>query len=428
MRQTLFHIPNELSGIPVFGMGWALGVWVLFGIALVIVLSRRNGWTPEVRGYVPLLVLVGLTIVFLLPRLEVRLPDGQPIGLPIRGYGAFVLAGILAGLGLSLRRARQVGIDPELIYSLALWLFVIAIAGARLFYIIQYWPDFRRDTPMETLAAMLQFTEGGLVVYGSVIGGILALYLFSRRHRVSMFELGDLIAPGMAIGSALGRIGCLMNGCCYGGVCEAPLAIAFPKYASEELRTFSPPYVHQLATGELYGFRFEADADGSPVVGWVEPGSAAANAGLQPGVKIAMINDAVVENFTEAQLALALGRPDVKLITSEATTFSWQLAGLPPRSLPVHPTQIYSAINGVLMCLVVWFAYPFRTRPGQILALLFILYSITRFLLEWIRSDEVGQWGTAFTISQLVSMMVLATCVGLWFYLLKQPPLEEAAT
>ena len=424
MRQTLFYIPHELFGIPVFGLGWALGVWLVFSVMLLIVLSRRHGWTSEVLGYLPLLALFGFALYALLPMLEVRPPGMAPLGLPIRGYGAFVLGGIVAGMWLSIHRARQIGMDPELIYSLAFWLFVIAIAGARSFYVIQKWDEFARETPLETLGAILKFTEGGLVVYGSVIGGILALYLFSRRKHVSMFELGDIIAPGMAIGLAFGRIGCLMNGCCYGGMCVGwPLAITFPQHASVELGQYSPPYVHQLTIGQLHGFRMGADKSESVVVVDVQQGSRAEAAGLRVGTKIEQLNGKQVTSLESARRILLAGSPRV---TVNGDEIAWTIDKLPLRSRPVHPTQIYSSINAVLLCLVVWFAYPFRRRHGDILLLLFALYSVARFLLEAIRSDEAGQLGTGLTISQLVSLLVLALCIGLWLALLRQPRIDAS--
>lgn len=425
MRQTLFYIPHELFGIPVFGLGWALGVWLVFSVVLLVVLSRRHGWSSEVLGYLPLMAIFGVALYALLPNLEVRPPAMAPLGLPIRGYGMFVLAGIIAGMSLSIYRAKQIGMDPELIYSLAFWLFIIAIAGARAFYVIQKWDEFSRETPLATLGAVLKFTEGGLVVYGSVIGGILALYLFSRRKQISMFALGDVIAPGMAIGLAFGRIGCLMNGCCYGGTCEGwPLAITFPEHASVELGNYSPPYAHQLAIGQLHGFRLGIDASDNVVVVDVEHGGKAEAAGLKTGTKVHRLNGREVTNLESAQRILLTGSPRITINDDDT---SWTIDQLPARSRPVHPTQIYSSINAALLCFLVWFAYPFRQRHGDILLLLFALYSTARFLLEAIRTDESGQLGTSLTISQLVSLGVLALCVSVWLLRLQQPKIDVSS-
>ncbi len=420
MRQTLFYIPHEMAGIPVFGLGWAIGVWLVFSIVLLALLYRRHGWTSEVQGYLPLLGIVTAALYALFPMIEVRPLGMEPLGLPIRGYGVFVVAGIFAGMGLSVYRAKQVNLDPELIFSLAFWMFVIAIPGARAFYVIQKWDEFHQDTLMKTVAAILRFTEGGLVVYGSVIGALIGLYFFSRRHQISVFKLGDIIAPGMAIGLALGRIGCLMNGCCYGGMCQDwPVAITFPQYASVELKQLSAPYTHQLLRGELYGFRLGEDTAGKPIVASVQPGSEAERAGLEEGTVIARVNRSQVTSLKEARAILATTSTSVQI-----NNMGWSL---PDRSLPLHPTQIYSSTNAALLCCVLWFAYPYRQRDGDTLLLMLGLYSITRFLLEAIRTDEAGQLGTQLTISQIVSIAALVISIAIWLTRRRTPTLPEAS-
>ncbi len=424
MRQTLLYIPHEVAGIPVFGLGWAIGIWLVFSVVLLTILYRRFGWTSEVKGYLPLLGVVAAALYALFPMIEVQPAGMAPLGLPIRGYGVFVVAGIFAGMGLSVYRAKQVNLDPELIFSLAFWMFVIAIPGARAFYVIQKWNEFHKATLMETVAAILKFTEGGLVVYGSVIGALIGLYLFSRKHRISMFKLGDIIAPGMAIGLALGRIGCLMNGCCYGGMCQDwPLSITFPRYAAAELGQLSAPYDHQLVRGELHGFRLGLDELGQVVVEHVRRGSEAEDAGVKAGLKVVRVNGIEVKSLGDALQILAASEKNNVMLNN----IGWHFGGLPKRSLPVHPTQIYSSINAALLCFVLWFAYPYRRRDGDTILLLLGLYSITRFLLEAIRIDEAGQLGTHLTISQLVSIATLAVSVVIWLMLRRQPALSQTA-
>jgi phosphatidylglycerol:prolipoprotein diacylglycerol transferase len=107
------------------------------------------------------------------------------------------------------------------------------------------------------------------------------------------------------------------------------------------------------------------------------------------------------------------------------------IQSLPTESKPVHPTQIYSAINAACLCLFMWAYYPYRRRDGEIIALLLTLYPVSRFLLEWIRSDEPGRLGTPFTISQLVSILLFLSAIGLWGFLATRPrgsdlPLQPA--
>ena len=90
-----------------------------------------------------------------------------------------------------------------------------------------------------------------------------------------------------------------------------------------------------------------------------------------------------------------------------------------PRSRPVHPTQIYSSINAALICLLMLAIYPYRTRDGQVIALMLTIYPITRFLLEIIRTDESAVFGSGMSISQNVSVLLILGIVGLWAYVLR---------
>ncbi len=271
MYQTLFVIPRQVAGVDTFGFGWLLAAWAVGCVALVAYTTRRYGWGSEARGLLPAMAVVGLAIAFVLPGLI------EPSGLPIRGYGVMLLLAVLAGIGLSIHRARQVGLDPELIWSLGTWFFVSGILGARVFYIIEYWPNFQKETWTETLVAMVNLTQGGLVVYGSLLAGGAALLVFLHRHHLPGLAFADLIAPGVVLGVGLGRIGCFLNGCCYGGITDVPWAVQFP--------IGSPAYVDQASQGKLYvhGLIFEGRGSDRPVIAEVEPDSPAAHTGLATG-------------------------------------------------------------------------------------------------------------------------------------------------
>lgn len=417
MRQTLFYIPHEVLGLPLFGWGLGLVLWVIAVAILGAVLWRRSEWRKEMRDSVPFLVLVAAAIVFLLPRLEVWAADGSVLGLPIRGYGMMLLIGVLSGVGLTLRLARSAGISADIIYSLAFWMFAAGIIGARTFYVVQYWPGFRRDTLAATLAEILKFTEGGLVVFGAIAGGLLAFYIFATVRRLNRLLLADVIVPGMALGLAFGRIGCLLNGCCFGAESHwTHLAVTFPHYSSIEQLNVSPPYWHQLSTGRFHGFAMGRAEAGVQVVS-VEPGSPAEKSGLKAGVRIASISGRRVRDVAEARQVLGECGPVVALRAPDGAEYRWTIGDLPERSLPVHPTQLYSAINAALLSLLLLALFRLRPRDGVVFAVAMTLYPITRFLLEMIRDDEPGRFGTPLTISQLVSLLTLALVIGLWFYL-----------
>jgi phosphatidylglycerol:prolipoprotein diacylglycerol transferase len=346
-----------------------------------------------------------------------------------------MLIAIVTGVGLAGYRAQRMGLDPELIFSLAFAMCVFGVLGARLFYVIQKWEEFRGPDWTSTLIKIVNFTEGGLVVFGSVIGALAALIVFCRLRKLPVLAIADLVAPSMVIGLAIGRIGCLLNGCCYGGYCEIPqLALTFPPEA--------PVYQDQLMHGELFGVRLVAkpgaihkksEVDTHIEVAWVAPGSAAEQAGVNAGTVVSMVNGYQVDG--RADLALlgqelprhlrendARGRvTEMTLTTPEQQNFTWKLAALPARSLPVHPTQIYSAIDAFLLFLVLWFYYPFRRHDGEVVALMLGLHAISRFVLELIRTDEGEVLGTPFSISQLVGFLFLVIAIGLFAFIERGP-------
>ena len=410
MCSELFRIPTQWHGVPIFGVGVLLAAW-LIGCGLAIVYSaRRTGWSAETWGYLPGLALGALGIV-VIPRLF-------PEGLPIRGYGVMVLTGSLVAMGMVLHRARQVGLNPEVIFSLAFVLFICGILGARLFFVIEYWDTrFRYDDWSTTLLEIVKFTEGGLVFYGSIIGGALAYVVMVRRMRLPGLALADLIAPSLLAGLAFGRIGCLLNGCCYGGETDKQWAVTFPRD--------SIPYMEQVSSGRMVDLRVGGvdENDPRPVIESVDENSPAAEAGAEIGMKITFINGQAVRNVAEAQqellVAFASGLP-LKLVTDAGKVV--EIAAHPPsRSRPVHPTQLYSSVNAALLAWLLWSFYPFRRRDGEVVALMLLLYPIARFLLEVIRVDESAVFGTGLSISQNISLVVLVAGIALWVSLCRQP-------
>ena len=411
MRQTLFYLPDQLAGLPVFGLGWLFGAWLLGSIILIIVSYRRHGWGAETVGSLPLLAVLGAAIVFVLPLLVV-----EGLGLPIRGYGTMLLLALFAGVGSAMLRARQENQDPEEIYTLAVWMIIAGIVGARLFFVIQYWKDFQRETIGKTLFEVFKFTEGGLVVYGSLFGALLAFSFFCYQRKRCPLVLGDRIGPSLLLGLAIGRIGCLLNGCCYGGVCEDnTFHLQFPQYTSSAQKTFSAPYQDQLTQGLLHGIRIRQAPGGEMVVASVRSGSAAEASGVPIGAVIRRINGEPIESLSAAQLAFLKMPTRLEIETATGARYDWSIEALPDWSLPVYPTQLYSALNALLLAFWLWFLYPFRSRDGQIFALTLGCYAVTRFLLEMIRDDEAGWWGTSLSIAQLISipLFLLAIAIGI---------------
>lgn len=411
MRQTLFHINWELFGLPMFGFGWLFIAWCLFAMGLFAWLLYRQGWNADTRSWLPILAIIGSVIYgaqFVLP---------ESTGLPIRGYGMMLMLAILAASTAARWRAQQLGLDPELIVSLALWLVISGIAGARIFYVIQY-----RDQYWHQPWKVLQFYEGGLVVYGALIGACIGSIAFLKRRKLPILAVADMATPSLMLGLAIGRIGCLLNGCCWGGQCGTDQwGIQFP--------IGSPAYTDQLAQGTLLGLttQISENKDGTHfVVKRVQP-QMPADGKLRRGQKLMPLaaGNSVrpirvhlpgpSADATENQLAASA-------IVEGVGTVQWQASEISQKSLPVVPSQIYSSCNAFFLFLILWFAFPFRNRDGQIFALLFTLYPITRFMLEIIRADEGTQFGTALTISQIVSVAILCGAGCMWWYIMRLPP------
>jgi phosphatidylglycerol:prolipoprotein diacylglycerol transferase len=149
--------------------------------------------------------------------------------LTVHWYGIFVAMGFLAGLWTAARRAKKAGVSPEAVYDFGPWLIVGGIIGARILYVISYWSEEFAAKPFPEIF-MIQ--HGGLVFYGGLIGAILTGVGYLIWKKIPVWKMADIMAPSICVGYFFGRFGCLMNGCCYGRICNLPWAITYP--ATEE--------------------------------------------------------------------------------------------------------------------------------------------------------------------------------------------------
>ena len=239
MRQTLCYIPETFFGLPLFG--WGLGLAVLAAIVLLVHVYQyfKHRTISDVGSSIAMLIIGGILIVLVLPRIA------EPqLGIPIRGYGLCLVVAICFSFGLVLLLGKRQNIPAEQIHSLAFWTIIVGILGARLFYVTEYWQEILRFDPagqlllFESLLSIVNLTQGGLTVFGSILGGILAASIFMLRTGMPVFRTFDIMAPAAALGIAIGRIGCLLNGCCFGGVSGSSWAITFPPD--------SPAHRHQV--------------------------------------------------------------------------------------------------------------------------------------------------------------------------------------
>ncbi len=144
--------------------------------------------------------------------------------LKVHAYGFMLAVAFLVGIFLAERYARQIGENPEEIGNVSFWIILAAIVGSRLFHVVVFWDQ------MHGFLDPFKIWEGGLVYYGGFIGAVAASAIYCTIKKKSFWQIGDLIAPSIALGLMFGRTGCLLVGCCYGKPCPAefPLGITFP--------------------------------------------------------------------------------------------------------------------------------------------------------------------------------------------------------
>jgi phosphatidylglycerol:prolipoprotein diacylglycerol transferase len=254
------------------------------------------------------------------------------LGLKVHGFGVMLVLAVLGAIELTAWRARRAKINPQAVYDLAVWLVLGGILGARACYVLQH-PE-----TVQGFWDIFRFWRGGIVFYGCIAGGLIGSTLYWMRHPFPFRAMADTVAPALMLGTALGRLGCFLNGCCYGDLCNLPWAVYFPA------RTLPwAEHVHR---------------------GWIAESAA--------------------------------------------------------RSLPIHPTQLYSALDGLVLLALLTAFYPLRRRDGEVMALLMVTYPITRFLIETLRDDE-GIFLAGLTFSQGVSVVLLALGLAFWLYLCRLP-------
>jgi prolipoprotein diacylglyceryltransferase len=453
------------------------------------------------------------------------MPSWLPTEIPIFGYGAMLFLAFIFCSRLAAWRAAKENLQPAHIYDVTIWLFACGIFGARVTFMIE------NHRP---ISEFFVIWRGGLVFYGSFIGGVigyglwratvegtevvgefrmklitwtgigavlgaLALwfrplvappqgialgaaigavagfsftYILSiRKNAPENWQLMDVLAPSVALGLAIGRVGCLLNGCCFGNVaCTHCPAVHFPLSA--------PPRGVYTEMGLQTAAGFTSDSTSSDPrtrVAAVEPGSPAQAAGVQAGDRIVGVNKVenriilevvgeegtsgwnsfldylrnnprdvafvepgrahiFYEDMTQTleedktrlrMLPLRVGVTDVLhdrlvrdwpaginslslMVVHPDSTTAVELPEFSPKTLYLHPTQIYETISALLILMLLSAYFPFRRHYGEVFALFMMCYAVHRFINEMLRNDNAIAMAD-MTLSQNISIMVFAT-------------------
>ena len=159
---------------------------------------------------------------------------------PIHAWGVLLMIGFLVGTWRAAKVAPRYGIPGEDLWDAALFGLLGGIVGARLAYVAQNLGEFASHPGM-----IFALWQGGMTSFGGLIGGVaVGLWILQRRGH-NLVDAGDLVAPSLALGYFFGRIGCYLNGCCYGGYCPEPLGVHFPGIAG----TVHPTQLYSAAAG-----------------------------------------------------------------------------------------------------------------------------------------------------------------------------------
>jgi len=301
------------------------------------------------------------------------------IHLTIRSFGLMMVIGFILGFYLLGKLGCKISSNPQLITNLALYCLIAGVVGARVFYVVHHF-----DQLQNPWSSMFAVWQGGLEFYGGVIFAIPVIILYSRHYKLPIRQYLDIAAIALMLGLSFGRLGCFLNGCCFGKPTELPWAVRFPydsfAYFSQintnPERNRSDPHL-KLPHNENSSF---VDINGR----------------LYPKP---------FDELTEQQ-------------KFEVTKGKYQC-------LRIHPTQLYSSANAAFLCLLLYL-FQLRsqraagsgntrklfTRPGQTFALAFVLYGITRFLIEYLRDDNPFEyaWWAAYkggTVSQNLSIYLV---------------------
>jgi phosphatidylglycerol:prolipoprotein diacylglycerol transferase len=142
---------------------------------------------------------------------------------PVRSYGVAMAVAFIVGILIARARARRAGIHPDVIVDLAFFVIIASIVGARAAYVIVHWSFFSAHP-----AEAFRIWDGGLAQYGGIVLGLITGLLFFRVRGIDPWKGADVVAPSLALGIAIGRIGCFLNGCCFGIACDLPWGVRFP--------------------------------------------------------------------------------------------------------------------------------------------------------------------------------------------------------
>lgn len=144
-------------------------------------------------------------------------------GFEIAFYGIIIGIGVMAGILMAAAEAKRTGQDPETYYDLALYAVVFSVIGARVYYVIFSWDQYKND-----LLSVFNIRQGGLAIYGGVIAAVITVFIYGRVKKIAFAKLADTAVLGLILGQIIGRWGNFFNREAFGEYTDNLLAMRLP--------------------------------------------------------------------------------------------------------------------------------------------------------------------------------------------------------
>jgi phosphatidylglycerol:prolipoprotein diacylglycerol transferase len=152
------------------------------------------------------------------------------LGIPLATYGVLLAIGFILALWMTARLAERDGLPKNRVYDLGLYILAASLVGSKLLMVITEWNDYGGDWRR---ILSFDFLRSGGVFYGGFIAAVIASVILMRRWNLPWRKTADAFAPGIAVGHAIGRLGCFSAGCCWGVPTTSWIGVRFTEKASE---------------------------------------------------------------------------------------------------------------------------------------------------------------------------------------------------
>lgn len=271
-------------------------------------------------------------------------------GYRITFYGIIIGCGMLLGWLLTEWIAKRTGQDTEVYLDFALIVITVSVIGARLYFVIFTWDEFKNDP-----ISILNLRTGGLAIYGGIIGAVITAIVYARIKKYSFWLLADTACIGLITGQIIGRWGNFFNREAFGRYSDGLFAMQLDR------RVVSDVFKESMPVSEL--------------------------------AKIYTGKNAALERILQI-------RNNIKMVDGV-------------EYIQVHPTFLYESLWNLGLLIILLLYTKHKKFDGEVMLLYLIGYGIGRIWIEGLRTDQLFLWGSPIAVSQLLSALIVITSIVL---------------